>query len=221
MGHKVQKIKVGRMRTPNSRTGSIASRSIRGKSPSGSVSSFGSLASTSSVAVARARAAEEERMRARANACNVKEYKHILDEKEKQVASMLQEREMDRDEIVRVSAQGLELTNQLEDMKNQLEAEKAKKGEKPPKEEDEDDLEDFGDDGPGQQFYLNEIEDLKQQLEDLKEEKIFADDEWQGVLSAQQESNNKLISEIEKLKKQLQDNAENASKSVDSSEVEN
>jgi len=46
-------------------------------------------------------------MRARANACNVKEYKIILDEKEKQVASMLQEREMDRDEIVRVSGQVL------------------------------------------------------------------------------------------------------------------
>ena len=45
---------------------------ISGRSPSGSVSSFGSVASTNSVAIARAKAAEEERMRARANAINSK-----------------------------------------------------------------------------------------------------------------------------------------------------
>lgn len=44
-------------------------------------------------------------MRARANACNVNEIKKALDEKEKQVASMLTERDMQQDELVRVSAQ--------------------------------------------------------------------------------------------------------------------
>ena len=46
-----------------------------------------------------------ERMRARANACNVNEIRKALDEKEKQVASMLTERDMQQDELVRVSAQ--------------------------------------------------------------------------------------------------------------------
>ena len=50
-------------------------------------------------------AAEAERMRARANACNVNEIRKALDEKEKQVASMLTERDMQQDELVRVSAQ--------------------------------------------------------------------------------------------------------------------
>ena len=44
-------------------------------------------------------------MRARANACNVNEIRKALDEKEKQVASMLTERDMQQDELVRVSAQ--------------------------------------------------------------------------------------------------------------------
>ena len=63
------------------------------------------MASTNSVAIARAAAAEQERMRARANACNVNEIRKALDEKEKQVASMLTERDMQQDELVRVSAQ--------------------------------------------------------------------------------------------------------------------
>ena len=102
------------------------------------------------------------------------EYKVILDEKEKQVASMLQEREMDRDEIVRISAQVLELTNQLEEinetLKKSQENEKflaaelaAVKSGEPKNRRDEtedDDLEDFGDSG-GSEYLLGEIEDLK------------------------------------------------------------
>ena len=57
--------------------------------------------------MARSEAAYEERMRARALQCNSKEFKAIMDEKEKQVASMLQERELDRDEIVKISGQVL------------------------------------------------------------------------------------------------------------------
>jgi hypothetical protein len=79
----------------------------KARSPAGSVSSFGSVASTNSVAMARSEAAHEERMRARALQCNAKEFKAIMDEKEKQVASMLQERELDRDEIVKISGQVL------------------------------------------------------------------------------------------------------------------
>ena len=87
---------------------------------------------------------------------------------------MLQEREMDRDEIVRISAQVLELTNQLEEINENLkksqENEKfltaelaaVKSGE--PKnrrsETEDDDLEDFGDSG-GSEYLLGEIEDLK------------------------------------------------------------
>ena len=63
------------------------------------------MASTNSVAFARAAAAEQERMRARANACNVNEIRKALDEKELQVASMLTERDMQQDELVRVSGQ--------------------------------------------------------------------------------------------------------------------
>ena len=40
-------------------------------------------------------------MRARANACNVNEIRKALDEKEKQVASMLTERDMQQDELVK------------------------------------------------------------------------------------------------------------------------
>ena len=50
-------------------------------------------------------------MRARANACNVNEIRKALDEKEKQVASMLTERDMQQDELVRVSAQILGNSN--------------------------------------------------------------------------------------------------------------
>ena len=63
------------------------------------------MASTNSVAIARAQAAEAERMRARANACNVNEIRKALDEKEKQVASMLTERDMQQDEMVQLSGQ--------------------------------------------------------------------------------------------------------------------
>jgi len=51
------------------------------------------------------KAAEAERMRARANACNVNEIRKALDEKEKQVASMLTERDMQQDEMVQLSGQ--------------------------------------------------------------------------------------------------------------------
>lgn len=87
---------------------------------------------------------------------------------------MLQEREMDRDEIVRISAQVLELTNQLEEINENLkksqenekflaaELASVKSGE--PKngrgETEDDDLEDFGDSG-GSEYLLGEIEDLK------------------------------------------------------------
>ncbi|CBY19245.1 unnamed protein product [Oikopleura dioica] len=122
--HKVTKLKGGRTKGP----GSVANRSIRvfkysftkARSPAGSVSSFGSVASTNSVAMARSEAAHEERMRARALQCNAKEFKAIMDEKEKQVASMLQERELDRDEIVKISGQVLELRTTTELEKEEL-----------------------------------------------------------------------------------------------------
>ena len=63
-------------------------------------------------------------MRARANACNVNEIKKALDEKEKQVASMLTERDMQQDELVRVSAQIMELTNRIDELENELSDEK-------------------------------------------------------------------------------------------------
>ena len=85
----------------------LTSSFTKARSPAGPVSSFGSVASTNSVAMARSEAAHEERMRARALQCNAKEFKAIMDEKEKQVASMLQERELDRDEIVKISGQVL------------------------------------------------------------------------------------------------------------------
>merc|ERR1711990_520915 len=224
MPHKVQRIK----KIPGSP--SIGTRSIRGRtSPGGSVSSFGSMASTNSVAIARAQAAEAERMRARANACNVNEIKKALDEKEKQVASMLTERDMQQDELVRVSAQIMELTNRIDELENELSDEKEIRieaenkleelefkmaenevgsGPKTPKAaegDDEDDLEEFPD-GNDKDYLLGEIEDLKQQLVDLQEEKQFAEAELHENLSFEKEQNKQLRSELEAQKTESANN---------------
>ena len=49
---------------------------------------------------------------------------------------------------------------------------------------------------------LGEIEDLKQQLQDLEEEREFSKHEWEGILAAEQEKN-------EALQKQLAASDEN------------
>merc|ERR1711990_1187774 len=231
MPHKVQRIR----KIPNS---PAAARSIRARSPSGSVSSFGSMASTNSVAIARAQAAEAERMRARANACNVNEIKKALDEKEKQVASMLTERDMQQDELVRVSAQIMELTNRIDELENELSDEKeirieaenkleelefkmaeneAGSGRKTPKAaegDDEDDLEEFPD-GNDKDYLLGEIEDLKQQLVDLQEEKQFAEAELHENLSFEKEQNKQLRSELEAQKTESANNLSDDTKRLE------
>ena len=73
-----------------------------------------------------------------------------------------------------------------------------------------DDLEDFGDDEMDKNYFLGEIEDLKQQMADLQEEKIFAEDELKETLSAEKEKNVTLSEEIQNLKSAIQ----NSKKSV-------
>jgi hypothetical protein len=50
---------------------------------------------------------------------------------------------------------------------------------------------------------LGEIEDLKQQLQDLEEEREFSKHEWEGILAAEQEKN-------EALQKQLASASDNS-----------
>ena len=50
---------------------------------------------------------------------------------------------------------------------------------------------------------LGEIEDLKQQLQDLEEEREFSKHEWEGILAAEQEKN-------ETLQKQLASASDNS-----------
>merc|ERR1711990_162305 len=190
MPHKVQRIK----KIPGSP--SIGTRSIRGRtSPGGSVSSFGSMASTNSVAIARAQAAEAERMRARANACNVNEIKKALDEKENRI----------------------EAENKLEELEFKMAENEAGSGRKTPKAaegDDEDDLEEFPD-GNDKDYLLGEIEDLKQQLVDLQEEKQFAEAELHENLSFEKEQNKQLRSELEAQKTESANNLSDDTKRLE------
>ena len=67
--------------------------------------------------------------------------------------------------------------------------------------DDLDDLEDFGDhDEVDKNYFMGEIEDLKQQLLDMQEEKTFAEDELKETLSAEKEKNILLTEQVQTLK---------------------
>ena len=70
---------------------------------------------------------------------------------------------------------------------------------------DEDDLEDFGDqDGPDNSYLLGEIEDLKQQIIDLQDEKNFIEDEFTQKIESERDQKNKLHDEVQAMKIELQ-----------------
>ena len=102
-----------------------------------------------------------------------------------------------------------DLTNQLEATRAELESTRqqlveAESKRKSTSKTDDDDLEDFGDEAEGgNEMLLGEIEDLKQQLQDLEEEREFSKHEWEGILAAEQEKS-------EKLEKQLAENTNNS-----------
>ena len=72
--------------------------------------------------------------------------------------------------------------------------------------EDDEDLEDFPGDNNESEYLLGEIEDLKQQLVDLQEEKTFCEEELNEKLNAEKEETQKMRVEIERLRSDKSDN---------------